>query len=484
MTTLAEINDTLAEQNDVLYSVGEGIDKLNSNIQNYFSEMQGDKLDQLEADREAANEKRRADKQNMDVEKSIPSSVPQQLSNPFDFSGFGGIGKLFGAGSLLGIGAAIGKTLLARGIPALVINGFADEIANYVESESGSKELGDAVFRGLKLGSIGLLFGKKFGLIGAAIGAVLTDENRLKLGEIETSIRELGLKFDIELPNLSDIIKGATTTIGDGLDFINATLKGDLSGMSEDFGGFVTSILGITALLAPGSLLKGAIKTTSATFKAIKGAMNAKALADVATSTTGAVKAIPKWQMAARLAPFIANPVVLGALGVGALAWFISALADKDEQNANELKNLQDRVKAGEKLTDKEYVRLQTLDTSLNQNGNGGGLVMTDNDANEKPMKFTPPVPESKGKVTDEGYRGSKFNDPRLVSKKPLEKPDPISANKIREEVLETEKNKSKPIVVIQEGGTNVQTTNVQTTQGIVAPFGAPIDHGDPLLAK
>ena len=504
MATLAEINDTLAEQNDILYEVGGDISKMSSNIESFLTEMRGDKLDQLEAEREAANEQRRSDKQAIDIQKSVPSTAG--LSNPFDLSSFGGIGKLFATGGLLGIGATIGKALLRRGLPALVLNTFADEIADYVESETGSKEIGDAVFRGIKFGSIGLLLGKKFGLIGAALGVILTDENRLKLGEIEKSIKDLGLKFDVELPSLESIIKGTTKKVGESLDFVNATLKGDLKGIEDNFAGFATTILGITALLAPGSLLRGAFKASKGSYNLIKGAMASKALADVATTGAGAIPAVSRGTMAARLAPFITNPVVLATLGVGALAWWLNSYTEDQKE---QLQQLQDRIDTGAELSSDDWKLYQDLSTTYGKKpttmpGMGDqGLVGAEpeaipdlTDAEKISIYGTNQRKYNEDRATDkfgiyygrgvgefENGKRIAFVDPRLNTN-PLEKPDPIAANRMRDELLEKEKSSNKPIVVIQDGGTNVQTTNVQNSQGIVMPFGPPIDYHDPLMNR
>ena len=521
MSTLAQINDTLAEQNDILYEVSGGVEKMSSNIESFLTEMQGNKLDQLEADREAANEKRRADKQQIDVQKSAPSA--NGISNPFDFSTFGGIGKLFTTGGLLGIGATIGKALLRRGLPALVLNTFAKEIADYVESETGSKEIGDAVFRGLKLGSIGLLFGKKFGLIGAALGVVLTDENRLKLGEIEKSIKDLGLKFDVELPSLESIIKKTTKAVGESLDFVNATLKGDLKGIEDNFAGFATTILGITALLAPGSLLRGAFAASKGSYNLIKGAMTAKAVADVATSGAATATAVSRGTMAARLAPFITNPAVLAALGVGALAWWINSYTEDQKE---QLQQLQDRINTGADLSSDDWKLYQDLSSAYGKGATdkpGGNMGIEDfgpegfdierikaenelksrmeqRQANEDRAtdrfgKFYGRGIGSWSNVYGIGLKYERFDDPRIIGKqsdfwrdvgtrKPLEKPAPIAATKMREELIEKEKVSTKPIVVIQDGGMNVQTTNVQNSQGLVMPTNPPIDYSDPFMIR
>lgn len=453
--TLATINDTLINQNGILNSTNTGVKETSKNINKLVSSLYADRLDRLETDKEAE----RGVKVKTDKAKGESRSDGGGL-----FGGFGGIGKLLKTGGLLGIGATIGKVLLRRGLPALVLNTFAGEIADYVESETGSKEIGDAVFRGLKLGSIGLLFGKKFGLIGAALGVVLTDENRLKLGEIEKSITALGLKFGVELPSLESIIKNTTEAVGESLDFVNATLNGDLKGIEDNFAGFATTILGITALLAPGSLLRGAFAASKGTYNLIKGAMTAKAVADVATSGAATATTVSRGTMAARLAPFITNPAVLAALGVGALAWWINSYTEDQKE---QLQQLQDRIDTGADLSSDEWKLYQNLSSTYDKSAtnNPSGWMGTVDDpeaalfneeankaeneanearrrteqrqANEKrygPYRFGKYYGRGIGSwsnVYGIGLKYERFDDPRIIGKqsdKPLEKPAPMNA--------------------------------------------------------
>ena len=252
-TTLSDINDTLQQQNGTLNSLSENIGSFIVKINNIQS---GKKLDDLEAERESKKI-------------GFGTTVSSMFNRTMDAGkkAVGGIslpsfglGKFATAGGLAGAVAALGKGLLLRGVPAVALGLLAQEIADYVESETGSKELANAAFRSAKLGGIGLLFGKRFAIIGAAIGAVLTEENQKLLGQIGDKATESLKALGIEIPAMPDILKGVSGTINSALEGINKALSGEMPSANE-FSDIALSLGGLAAILAPGAtfrmLLKG-----------------------------------------------------------------------------------------------------------------------------------------------------------------------------------------------------------------------------------
>lgn len=462
-TTLSEINDTLSEQNDILYNADTNIDKISSNFQSMVDRMAGQQLDDLEAQREKSNQARKEVKQ----AEEIRSMTNEGASSKGGFSlpklDFGGIGKLFAGGSLVGIGLSLGKTLLTRGIPGLILNGLADGIGDYIESETGSKELGDAAFRASKLAGIGLIFGKKFALIGAVLGSVLTPENIKQLDEIGNSLGKLASDFNIELPSIQGLLEGLSSTANSALVFINSALKGDFSGMLDNVGSFALAIGGLFAVLSPRGALSLAFKSLTASFGLIKATVSAlPALAGSISKGAGAL--------------FAASPIGIAAGLAGSVAYAVY----QDNKNEDELAQLKQKQASGEKLTFEEGKRLQNLSTSYDN---------TDySDPESQPTSFnipTDPTPVSSGKIKFENSRGRGYNDPRMVSPKaPLEKNVPAAAVVIKDLNKESAEANNKPIVVMNDNAANINTTSVNNSQAVVTSMPSGVDYSDPFFRK
>ena len=243
MSSLSEVANQLRVQGDILGQQTNILEQIASSSQGTVKKMgflefmiERRKLKDLEAEREANNPgffKRMADKFTGD-------SGSGSGGKGFDLGNFLPAGGLFGAGAALA--AALPKFLLGRALPALLAKAFADQIANYVESSTGSKEIGDAIFRGLQTGSIGLLFGKKIGLAAFIGGALFDESNRAKLKELSDNITDLAAKVDIKLPTMTGILESMQKGIGGSLDFLNSAAEGDLEGMLEDLGPFAATM--------------------------------------------------------------------------------------------------------------------------------------------------------------------------------------------------------------------------------------------------
>ena len=269
MATLADINKQLIEQNDTLVGVGKEIGKVSSGLETFLRNMASDRYDQLERDREAAAQQRK--------EQQAEQSKPE----PKMPSGKGLFGDMFenikgglGLGTGAGLVAALGGFLLKRGLPALLANVFADEIADFIESETGSAELGDAVHRALKLGSFGLLLGKRFGLLAGVIGGLLTPDNQNKLTIMGDNLKKAGENleqfFGVSLPNLEQISTFITGSFGEGLDAINAALEGDSEKFIENLDGLAVSIGALALLLKPRGTIALAIAGVTAAVAGVK----------------------------------------------------------------------------------------------------------------------------------------------------------------------------------------------------------------------
>lgn len=275
-TTLSDLNDQLVEQNksqsqttDELGTLNTSVVRMTTGIEALLRQFETDKLQDLENEREQQTQNRR-----------VVSSVSRNTSS----TGTSGNG-LFGGdfleklktGGLLGLGAglisALPGFLLKRGLPSLLANAFADEIADYVEDATGSEALGDAVFRGLKLGSLGLLISKRLGLIGFAIGAVLTPENREKFEELGSNLQEVGDKlanlFGVELPEMSKLAESISSTVGNAADGINSLITDgfDSEEFQSNIGSIGASLAGLAFLFKPLGTVSLMLKTIAYPFK-------------------------------------------------------------------------------------------------------------------------------------------------------------------------------------------------------------------------
>jgi len=316
-TTLSDINDTLQEQNGTLSQLSSNIGSFITRINKLES---GKRLDDLEADRESKKI-------------GFGTSVSKVFSRTMA-AGKGavgkmsmpslGFGKLASLGGIAGAAAALGKGLLMRGVPAVALGLLAQEIADYVESETGSKELADAAFRSTKLGAIGLLFGKRFGIIGAAIGAVLTKENQKLLSDIGENARARLKEMGIEIPTMPEMLEGVTTTINGALTGINKALKGEMPSLDE-FKNVALALGGLAAILAPGATFRMLLKGLSG-------------LAGTAAKMLGLGFGKAGAAAAAGLAGAVLSPLGLAALIAGSLYFAI-----KDDQKKNRTETLADK---------------------------------------------------------------------------------------------------------------------------------------------
>jgi hypothetical protein len=184
MASLAEINQTLLEQNKSLKSTSEGVKNLSTSLVPFIKKQKGNVLDNLEDRREAKASTtflsaaggaiktggERAAKGIRDFK--LPQLPPlSTLLNPL---ALGALATTF-------ISKFAGK-LLKGGLLAF----FAEDIANYILGPEASKELKDQLTRAFTFAGVGSIFGLRFGFLGALIGFFVEDPEGVlkKAGEI------------------------------------------------------------------------------------------------------------------------------------------------------------------------------------------------------------------------------------------------------------------------------------------------------------
>lgn len=256
MSTLADINKSLGTQGDVLEQVSENTKKTSQSITRFMEYMEGKRLqgDKLEDAREAVKQK-----SGPGIFSKAGSAVKDKIS---DFRLPAGL--LTGAG-LASLAPALMTGLVRRGVPAAIGITFADEIGEWVTSKTGKEELGQAAERAAIGGSFGLLLGKKFGLIGAAIGVLATDENQKLMTDIGQSLKtnwdEAAKKLEPIigfLPTVDNIFKFLSDTTTSGLKGIKGFLDGgfDSKEFENNWGSAVGLLGSVAFLLAPGKFTK------------------------------------------------------------------------------------------------------------------------------------------------------------------------------------------------------------------------------------
>ena len=251
MSTLADINKNLDEQDKALDEISENTGRTSRAIDRFVAFMEGKKYDDLEAQRELTKAVNRPSSQEARSQDRA-SSKPR---GPGLFENFDSKSLLTGAG-LTALGTTLFGGLAKRGIPAAIGLTFADEIGNWVESSTGQASLGEAAERATIGGSFGLLLGKRFGLLGAAIGALATDKNMQTVTDIgqnlEKSFTGFAENLGLPIPSLESL----QTAVGNGLTGIKALTEGDFTEFRENFAE-TAGLLGMMGLLiAPGPFLR------------------------------------------------------------------------------------------------------------------------------------------------------------------------------------------------------------------------------------
>lgn len=256
MSTLADINQALQNQTSVLEDVASSTASTNSNLDRFIRAMQRKQDgDDLEAEREKGRARLFQSRQQKTSDR--PESTKREFFGDFQAK------DLLTPGLLLsGFAPKVAKTAL-KAVPAALALAFAEDINKWVDSATGSKDLADAAERAAIGGTFGALISKRFGLIGLAVGALATEENKAaasdlgqalidKAGDAKTAIQEwansesaknLAEKFGTtgekireyatNLPTASEILVGLQTKVGEGLTGLTGFINGGFD--DEDF---------------------------------------------------------------------------------------------------------------------------------------------------------------------------------------------------------------------------------------------------------
>jgi len=282
--SLKQVNATLLAQTDVLRDTQQSIlstnNLLTKSLQGQLKAASMERLKDLEKQREGGRFKAVAGGIGAAGGKVVDSAK----------SGLGSLGGMLGKlggfltpAALAALPGVLGGILLKRGIPALAVGIFADEIAEFLLGPEASGELKDQVTRAIQGGALGSLLGKKFALIGAAAGFLIDDEVAKQLLEVGKSF---GTLIGADITNLNDL-KGMMESIGkflrenlkSGLEGINKLLNGEIASFfgidGKEGGGNVLSTLGLLSglgmLFAPATTLKVGLAATIGSLQALWG---------------------------------------------------------------------------------------------------------------------------------------------------------------------------------------------------------------------
>ena len=218
---IAALTEQLQAQNQTFVKINESLTGINGAL--------AELLKKEEEDKRRENEER--------DDKRKKESAQKQGGKKGAF-----LGGLTGAGLIAGAKGFMGKALLGGGA-FLGLGFFADIIADLVEEGLGSVEAGDITFRLMKGAAFGSLFGVKGALIGAILGAFMTDEVKAELEKLGTFLKESGIAPAIQ-SFLADTLRGA-------LEGINALTKLDFEGVYDNLGSLALGLGGLFVALSP-----------------------------------------------------------------------------------------------------------------------------------------------------------------------------------------------------------------------------------------
>jgi len=219
MASLADVNQTLMDQNESLAEIARGTLDTQQLIQKQISRDTGFKA--IEASREKGG--------------GIRDAVSGTVKGIKDTGAK--IGSFFKGKGLIGIGAALVGGLVTRGIPALVAASLSDNIAEYLTGEEGNQEVKETIERSILGGSLGFLLGWRAALIGSLLGALLNDENKKKLEELGTQFGTLAEEFGIMLPTFEQTLGFFTSSFGNLINFVGG-IVGTITGLTKAFKAF------------------------------------------------------------------------------------------------------------------------------------------------------------------------------------------------------------------------------------------------------
>lgn len=275
-TSLTEIKTNTSESSKGIGNIAASTKDTNKGIQRLVEYFTGG--DALERDR--------------DAERKRKKEAQEGITRPEGRSGGSGVGSNTAGGSraqdlmnmaaLGGAGFQLGNVaagILKRTIPGFLITAFADEIGDYVASQTGSEELGATTERAVAAAGIGsILFGKKGLLIGAVLGTLANEQVRSAAGELGDEVvkrtTEMLRELDIKVPdikNVEDAIVVLQQNVAQGITGFTKLVKGEMTydDLKEDWQE-MAGILALPLLLTGGG--RGLVlKTLTTGFLALSG---------------------------------------------------------------------------------------------------------------------------------------------------------------------------------------------------------------------
>ena len=257
MTTLSDVSKILSGQDEALDKISVNTEKTSEAITRFVDSMERNRFKDLESQRE----QKKTLKERLGAMMPGTGSSSDGVMDKLHF----GKGGLLAPAALLGFGTAAMSGLARRGAPAALGLIFADEIGAWVESQTGKKELGEAAERATIGGSFGLLLGKRFGVIGAAIGLLATEENTEIMTDIGKNLKanwdSMAEKLEPYLgflPSFENVVSFLATHTTKGLSAINGFLESGFSSeeFQENWGSAVGLLSSVALILAPGKFMK------------------------------------------------------------------------------------------------------------------------------------------------------------------------------------------------------------------------------------
>ena len=252
MSTLADINKNLDENEKLLGDISENTSRTSRAIDRFVAFMEGKEYDDLENRREAG--KKKAAEAAEPRRSSRGSESRSGSGRPGLFDNLDTRSVLTGA-ALAPLATNLMGGLLRRGLPAAVAITFADEIGNYIESATGKAELGAAAERATIGGAFGAILGKRFALLGTILGAFATPDNLERIEGIGENLQTKFEEFNLKFPVMGDLFEKMQTMVGNGLDGILALTAGDFDGFIENFGESAALIGAMGLLIMPGPFI-------------------------------------------------------------------------------------------------------------------------------------------------------------------------------------------------------------------------------------
>tara|TARA_Y100001937_G_scaffold22024_1_gene31217 strand:+ start:5671 stop:7299 length:1629 start_codon:yes stop_codon:yes gene_type:complete len=282
MASLADINQTLQEQNVSLREIAASSDVTQSLILKQINQDTGFKAIEEERERRFSL---------TGAAEGASRGIRDTGQRLGDFGGK--LGNFLSGAGIAGLAGSLAGILIKRGIPALLITAFSNNIADYIVGE-GDEETKEVIERAINTGALGFLaFGVKGAIFGAILGAILDDNAKAELKKLGKNIKEAGTELGIILPSFKGTVEAISNTFTGAIKGINNIMTGDiLKGLNENLDDMIKIVGGLFVLFNPFGTIGAGIKLIKTIFKTgIGGLTAATALSGTAASTATGVGA-------------------------------------------------------------------------------------------------------------------------------------------------------------------------------------------------